>query len=230
MTSLGLDPPLDEDGLTPSDPLTSQHQPTDLQPFRTYLLLLLPPVLSATPTSLETFLAEGAAWETTATKFLSDSNVNAVYVSQLRALGAGEDERYELSTSLAYSEDHKATLALIKRSPTIDLLTPLSSQLHLLNLFGPSSSSSTATAPPPTDGPLDQAQPQPQAQASETPYESLHQIVHWGVGPWFEAFVESRASSKGAAGGEGKDVSKGEDGKMGTSFLQTSSSRHQTRS
>lgn len=226
MTSLGLDPPLDEDGLTPSDALNNQHQPTDLQPFRTYLLRLLPPVLSATSASLDTFLAEGAAWETTATKFLSDSNVNAVYVSQLRAPGAEDDERYELSTSLAYSEDHKATLALIKRSPTIDLLTPLSSQLHLLNLFGPSSSSLTATAPPPTDGPLDQAQaqaqPQPQAQAGETPYESLHQIVHWGVGPWFEAFVESRASSKGGAGGEGKDVSKGEDGKMGT-FLETSS-------
>jgi hypothetical protein len=59
-------------------------------------------------------------------------------------------------------------LALIKRIPTLDPTTPLSSQLHFLNLFG----------------------------GEETPYESLHAVVSCGVKPWFDAFVGSRGGVK----------------------------------
>ena len=75
---------------------------------------------------------------------------------------------YQLTTQLAYHPSNATTLALIKRTPTLDSTTPLSSQLHFLNLFG----------------------------GEETPYESLHAVVSWGVKPWFDAFVGSRGGVK----------------------------------
>lgn len=60
------------------------------------------------------------------------------------------------------------TVALIKRSQTLDSTTPLATQLHLLNLFG----------------------------SDDTPYESLHAVVSRGVKPWFDAFVGARGQGK----------------------------------
>jgi len=50
----------------------------------------------------------------------------------------------------------------------LDPITPLSTQLHILNLFG----------------------------GEETPYESLHAVVSCGVKPWFDAFVGARGGGK----------------------------------
>src|SRR6266545_3320117 len=75
---------------------------------------------------------------------------------------------YHLTPHLTYHPSHVTTLALIKRGPTLDPLTPLSSQLHFLNLFG----------------------------GDETPYQSLHAVVSSGVKPWFDAFVGARGSGK----------------------------------
>lgn len=47
-------------------------------------------------------------------------------------------------------------------------MTPLATQLHILNLFG----------------------------GEETPYESLHAVVSCGVKPWFDAFVGARGGGK----------------------------------
>lgn len=111
---------------------------------------------------------------------------------------------YQLATALSYSSLHASTLALIKRTPTLDPLTPLASQLHLLNLFGPSSNNNASAGGVGAGG-----------ESTGTPYESLHQLVHWGVGPWFEAFVSSRSGANdGGATRTGKG-GKAEDGKMG---------------
>lgn len=75
---------------------------------------------------------------------------------------------YKLTTQLAYHPSNATTLALIKRTPTLDPTIPLPSQLHFLNLFG----------------------------GEETPYESLHAVVSCGVKPWFDAFVGSRGGVK----------------------------------
>lgn len=75
---------------------------------------------------------------------------------------------YHLTPHLTYHPSHVTTLAIIKRSPTLDPLTPLASQLHFLNLFA----------------------------GDETPYESLHAVVSCGVKPWFDAFVGSRGGGK----------------------------------
>ncbi len=75
---------------------------------------------------------------------------------------------YILTAHLAYTPSNSTTLALIKRGPTLDPITPLATQLHLLNLFG----------------------------SDETPYESLHAVVSSGVKPWFDAFVGARGQGK----------------------------------
>lgn len=45
-------------------------------------------------------------------------------------------------------------------------------------------------------------------------YEGLHRLVHWGVAPAFEAFVESKGKKEGVVGRRGDD-SKDADSKMG---------------
>jgi dynein heavy chain 1 len=75
---------------------------------------------------------------------------------------------YQLTLHLSYAPTHVTSLALIKRAPTLDPLTPLASQLHILNLFG----------------------------GDETPYESLHAVVSSGIKPWFDAFVGTRGGGK----------------------------------
>ncbi len=75
---------------------------------------------------------------------------------------------YLLTTHLVYTPSNSTTLALIKRGPTLDPITPLATQLHILNLFG----------------------------GEETPYESLHAVVSNGVKPWFDAFVGARGQGK----------------------------------
>lgn len=65
------------------------------------------------------------------------------------------------------------TVALIKRTPVLDTLTPLASQLNIVNLFG----------------------------GEDTPYEGLHAVVSYAVKPWFDAFVGTRAGGASASVG-----------------------------
>ena len=85
---------------------------------------------------------------------------------------------YLLTTHLAYTPSNSTTLALIKRGPTLDPITPLATQLHILNLFG----------------------------GEETPYESLHAVVSNGVKPWFDAFVGARGQGKDGDNKMGESV------------------------
>lgn len=56
---------------------------------------------------------------------------------------------YHLTPHLSYHSTHITTLALIERTTHIDPVVPLSTQLHLLNLFG----------------------------GDESPYEPLHTVM-----------------------------------------------------
>ena len=109
---------------------------------------------------------------------------------------------YHLTTTLSYSPYQVSTLALIKRVPTLDTSLPLSSQLHFLNLFGPASNTSSSSTGPVT------------SVVGSGVYEGLHRLVHFGVAPAFEAFVESK--EKGPTGvGRRREEGKDADSKMG---------------
>lgn len=107
---------------------------------------------------------------------------------------------FHLTTTLTYSPLQAATLTLIKHVPILDASLPLSTQLHFLNTFGPASSTSLTTT-------------SSDAAGGSGVYEGLHRLVHYGVAPAFEAFVESKGRKEGVRrrGEEGKEG----DSKMG---------------
>ncbi|KAF8870591.1 cytoplasmic dynein heavy chain 1 [Gymnopilus junonius] len=141
----------------PSEPPTSTFDP-DI--FKRYLLGLLPPVI----------VLFDDEFDERVRRFAADTG-GVLYVVQAKE--ENEDESnptytYHLTPHLTYHPSNVTTLALIKRGPTLDPLTPLATQLHFLNLFG----------------------------GDETPYESLHAVVSHGVKPWFDAFVGARGTGK----------------------------------
>ncbi|KAJ6620693.1 dynein heavy chain, N-terminal region 1-domain-containing protein [Mycena sp. CBHHK59/15] len=168
----------------PPTPLTNgsgldqqqQQQPGahfDVDVFRVYLQALLPPVVAAAPEDLEGLFDD--SFDDRVARFASEPGA-VLYVVKSKYVGddAAEDDlpsyEYSLTSQLTYHPSHVTTLALIKRSPILDASAPLATQLHFLNLFG----------------------------GDETPYESLHAVVSYGVKPWFDAFVGARGAGRDA--------------------------------
>ncbi|KAA1475369.1 cytoplasmic dynein heavy chain 1 [Dentipellis sp. KUC8613] len=157
-------------GVIPHDEpaATSTVTAFDTSLFRSYLLSLLPPVLGAHPEDLESLFDD--EWEERVTRFAAEGG-GVIYVVKRRddiEDDAPPTYSYHLTSHLTYTPSNSTTLALIKRGATLDPLSPLATQLHILNLFG----------------------------GDETPYESLHAVVSNGVKPWFDAFVGARGAGK----------------------------------
>ncbi|EIN13215.1 dynein heavy chain protein 2 [Punctularia strigosozonata HHB-11173 SS5] len=157
-------------GDTVGEPSTSATASTfDPSVFKTYILALLPALLGASPEDLADLFDD--YFEERVARFAAEGN-GVIYVSKIKDDveddGQPPTYTYQLTTQLSYTPAQVMTVALIKRTPTLDPLTPLAAQLHVLNLFG----------------------------GDETPYESLHAVVSAGVKPWFEAFVGSRGGVK----------------------------------
>jgi dynein heavy chain 1 len=191
-------PPLPSPSLVESGAANANASPlhsVDPAVFRSYLLALLPPIFGASLEALESTLFDDE-FDERIVKFASEGG-GVIYVTKSRidlegGLGipynllciiqvfmAGLDEgllsySYHLTSQLAYTPTTLMTVALIKRTPILDTLIPLASQLNVLNLFG----------------------------GEETPYESLHALVSYAVKPWFDAFVGAR--SGGTKDGDGK--------------------------
>ncbi|KAJ3809625.1 dynein heavy chain, N-terminal region 1-domain-containing protein [Lentinula lateritia] len=140
----------------------------DPEIFRSYLLALLPPVIGALPSDLERIF--DTDFDERVSRFSGEGG-DVLYVVKAKDEVEDDSEQtfhYQLTQHLTYHPSHVLTLALIKRSATLDPTTPLATQLHFLNLFG----------------------------GEETPYESLHAVVSCGVKPWFDAFVGARGGGK----------------------------------
>ncbi|GEM09361.1 cytoplasmic dynein heavy chain 1 [Rhodotorula toruloides] len=204
-----LSPPA-VDGAEPSSKATPGPQDQfDPAAFRKYLGQLLPLLIEAEPADLES-LFERSDFSERATRWANDPNAGALYVVKHRDERDADEQQddalldtftYSLTSSLSYSPLQSATLALIKHVPTLDSSVPLASQLHFLNLFGPASSSSGSNAP--ATG----------ASTGSVVYAGLHRLVHYGVAPAFEAYVESKARKDVA--GRAVEDSKDADVKMG---------------
>ncbi|EIM91855.1 cytoplasmic dynein heavy chain 1 [Stereum hirsutum FP-91666 SS1] len=169
-------------GLIPHDdaPPTSVTSAFDPNIFRSYLLSLLPPVLGASTDEVEGIFDE--EFEERIARFAAEGGA-ALYVVKRRDEvedDATQTYTYHLTSHLTYTPSNMTTLALIKRGPTLDPLSPLATQIHILNLFG----------------------------GDETPYESLHAVVRDGVKPWFDAFVGARGGGKDGVSKMGIPVTK----------------------
>ncbi|KAL1716082.1 dynein heavy chain [Schizophyllum commune] len=159
------------------DPSAPPPPPSNFDPelFRGYLLALLPPLTGADPAELDILF--DSEYEEKVSKFAAEG-ANVIYVVKAREgpvdTEAYNNFTYELTPHLSYHPSHVLTLAIIKRSQTLDPTAPLVTQLHILNLFG----------------------------GEETPYESLHAVVSHAVKPYFDAFVGARGANK--EGGDAK--------------------------
>lgn len=85
-----------------------------------------------------------------------------------------------------------STLSLIKKRPTLDATTPIADQLHFVLLSSNNLSTTTTTT---TNGHPDSAHEPSQTMESDqvvAPYEGLRSVVHFGVTPWFESYVNAK--------------------------------------
>ncbi|KAK4688349.1 dynein cytoplasmic 1 heavy chain, partial [Tremellales sp. Uapishka_1] len=147
----------------------------DVSIFRNYLSSLLLPVMSASPEDLEDSLFQDPSFEEKSLRFATDPGCMVVYITR---------ERFNDTDDDAHSPNVLSTLALIKSLPTLDSLSALGTQLHFVLLSsssaggdeGVSGASTVVTTPT----------------AQSTPYEGLHSLVHWGVAPWFDSYVNSK--------------------------------------
>lgn len=83
-----------------------------------------------------------------------------------------------------------STLSLIKKRPTLDATIPIAEQLHFVLL-----SSNNLSTTTPTNGHQDVAREPSQIMESDeviAPYEGLRSVVHFGVTPWFESYVNAK--------------------------------------
>ncbi|KAJ8587100.1 hypothetical protein M405DRAFT_742471 [Rhizopogon salebrosus TDB-379] len=162
-------PLTNSNGALPHDSPVDTPSSFDASLFRSYLMSLLPPVLGALPEELISLFDE--EFDERAARFAAEGG-GVIYVVKTKDEEEAEESppsySYHLTSQLTYSSATVTSLALIKRNPTLDPVTPLATQLHILNLFG----------------------------GEETPYESLHAVVSCGVKPWFDAFVGARGGGK----------------------------------
>lgn len=103
-----------------------------------------------------------------------------------------------------------STLSLIKKRPTLDATTPIADQLHFVLLSSNNSNMSTGNVP---DSTSEQLQTSSTSDEVAAPYEGLRSLVHFGVTPWFESYINTKqgktidvlaAGKKGAEAQMGK--------------------------
>lgn len=176
-------------------------------------------VMSATRLDLETTLFSDPGFNDKVSRFAMDSSTMVAYVTKERktaVLSDGDEGTtlpqlklktyspfsYPVLTStstLVYtlhlpptptvSSRLLSTLSLIKKRPTLDATTPIADQLHFVLLSSNSASASTANGN--QDATNDQSQNGDSGEVA-APYEGLRSLVHFGVTPWFESYVNSK--------------------------------------
>ncbi|KAG9237794.1 cytoplasmic dynein-like protein 1 heavy chain 1 [Amylocarpus encephaloides] len=88
---------------------------------------------------------------------------------------------YTLATEISMSTSTIASVALLKRSLSIDPAIPITSQIQIMNLPGVASPNSNAAGPG----------------TSVSPFEVLHAIVQLALAPYFDACTKTQQSSNG---------------------------------
>lgn len=195
-----------------------------------YLLSLLPLLLSASHTDIRrSFLDPSNA--ALLARFANEQQVQSIYINKIReerqssasasaptidnvqdhegrALDTSPSNSatarfgYTVTSTLSWHPDNAASLALIKRVPSIDSSRSIAEQIHVLNLFGPALSAASSSTSGNTDKTVaivddedGQATSRANANSAANPYGSLHSIVHLAVQPYFEAYISRKANS-----------------------------------
>lgn len=216
----------DADSILP----TLSSSSTEDSALNDYLLSLLPLLLSASQVDIRRSFLDPSNTALIA-RFANEQQVQSVYINKIReqrqqssstlpstpaadALDAEDRAHaqatitttrfiYTVTSTLSWHPDNVASLALIKRVPTIDSTRSIAEQIHVLNLFGPALTAATSSTSPSNDSKAvtlvddddGQAMSRASAASSANPYGSLHSIVHLAVQPYFEAYISRKATS-----------------------------------
>lgn len=183
---------------------------------------LLPLVLDIEPSDTVNTLTskEGVAH---AARFCIDAQVPVLYIIKEREEQAGKDEgmtenvgqrtrpskvisaigetfnlksRISVHLELSYNATQSASLAIIKRFPTVEAVRPLQQQLQLINLPDPGETGN--------------------------PYEALHSYIHHAVAPFFDAYAATKLSSSTSVDRLGRDEKDSKTGSLAWRLLCTS--------
>ncbi|KAI9017153.1 dynein heavy chain [Gaertneriomyces semiglobifer] len=181
-----MEEPKEDGAQTPPD-----TQVADPRQLLKHLESLISVVLDAdaADTTIQLSSNEGAVEK--ATKFCGDPQIQVLYVVKEREDTTDKDEDGEslctitVQLEMTFSSRLVASLAVIKRYPTVEATKALQQQLQVINLPGPG------------DG--------------ANPYEALHSYIHNAVSPFFEAFAAAKASAAASdrMGREDKDFKTG---------------------
>ncbi|KAI8321400.1 dynein heavy chain [Martensiomyces pterosporus] len=205
----------DTDGAAVPPSPDGEQSPVYCDPniVKQYLLNLVPVLLGGGDDGDDEFEAVKAMFSfpdssAKCKSFANDASIPVLYViketegdSDAGAGGDGGDDlagysfstsTYTLAYELSWRPTHAGSVALIKRSATLDPSLPLSRQVQVMNLPGPASSGSGASAP------------------AVNPYETLHAYIRFAVSPYFNAYVAAKEkaeqqSNQGAEGGTFRD-------------------------
>ncbi|KAI9105868.1 dynein heavy chain [Phlyctochytrium arcticum] len=162
------------------DPALDTQAETLIDPkaFLRHIERLLPLIIDVENTDVDTEFGSRGASERVQ-KFCSDPQIQVIYIIKDAIEGEVKTERdasemqhayiIAVRLDLIYTPNHAASLAIIKRSSTVDATRPLQQQLQIFNLPGPSEGGN--------------------------PYEALHSYIHNAVSPFFDAFSSQKASA-----------------------------------
>ncbi|KAJ1678750.1 dynein heavy chain, partial [Spiromyces aspiralis] len=143
-------------------------------------------------------------------QFANDGQVPVLYINKEneasgKEADSDEDEAmafsfstvtYSLSFELTWSPTHVGSIAMIKRTPVLDPILPLSTQIQIMNLPGPAS---VASAPSRANDSESATAVGTVALASANPYEALHAYIHHAMSPYFNAFISAKEKADAAA-------------------------------
>jgi len=176
-------------------PLTEPFDPLLLKDYLEKLITIL---LAADAVEINNSLFSYPDTLEKCKRFANDPQSPVLYILKEKESKKDEDDIdispqtyiYTLSQEITYLPTHVGSIALIKRSPTLDPLRPVALQLLGMPLPG----APIAGEP-----------------GAVSPYEALHSYVHLAVSPYFNAYVSSKAGNQQEATGK----SKNEENKMG---------------
>jgi hypothetical protein len=107
-----------------------------------------------------------------------------------------------------------STLSLIKKKPILDPSTPLAHQLHFVMLSTSNNAQSIVSSGDKAGDETAGDDAGNENTTIGTPYEGLHSLVHFGVTPWFDAYISSKKVGVSLDSAGGKKAGEAQMGKF----------------
>ncbi|OMJ11354.1 Cytoplasmic dynein 1 heavy chain 1 [Smittium culicis] len=229
MSNKGISPPTDSPALqglgSPTFHSMSPAPSFDVNIIKKYILDLTPSLLGGDGSEdniITMFVIPSSAEKIN--QFCNDSQTQVLYIIKGFEDPLKDEEgmdvssdflaiSYSVELELSWNKNLMGAIALIKNVPVLYNSTPISHQVQVINLPGPAINKSLEAEDfNDTDknndfGDLNPENSNSQTQANrfldvttQTPFEAIHSLIHYGVTPYFNSFIESRQKIANSTG------------------------------